>query len=405
MSISLLTFKKGQIIFNEGDAANCAYIIDQGEVEIFVTRGGLNTPLDILAAGEIFGEMAIIDGRSRSASAIAKSDCSLVLVSQSQVQERVDEADPIVRLLLLLLIKRLRANNLLDHSDKSVIFDTVETPSLSFGNKKADGSAAIEKIKMETELYDALHSDQFILYYQPIVDLANNTLAGAEALIRWNSPERGLVRPDLFMGIAEETSLIVPIGKWVVEKAFSDLERLKKTNGPLGKNFSLSINVSGRQFSDPHFFNDLNESVNRFKINLENIKLEITETVLLSGPFAISTIRKLKNYGFKISLDDFGIGYSSLNYLRDISFDCLKIDRDFIKNILADEKSAVLCKAIINIGKDLNIPIVAEGVETLEQAQQLKLMGCHFGQGYFFGKPMPLEAFALQMPSKLPKVG
>jgi EAL domain-containing protein (putative c-di-GMP-specific phosphodiesterase class I) len=385
-------YKAGEVIFSEGDPAECAYIIDHGEVEVLLERQGVETPLGIIRGGEIFGEMAIIDGRRRSATARACSDCQLTVVSQSQVQERVNQADSIVRLLLMILLKRIRsANGSLDRGELSLRpTDTASEAPVKL--KLTEPSSVIDKIKFESELLDALNNKNFVLHYQPIVNFHDGSLAGAEALIRWESPRRGMVRPDLFMGIAEETSLIVPIGRWVIGQAMADLMEINKKLG-LAKNFFMSINISGRQFQDPGFFQDLEQAVFRHQINKENIRLEITEGVLLEGPLAAGHIQRLRDLGFRISLDDFGTGYSSLSYLSDLQFDSLKIDRSFVKNMQKDPKALILCRSITNIANDLGLKVVAEGVETTEQSASLTALGCAYGQGFLFGKPMSLDSF------------
>jgi EAL domain-containing protein (putative c-di-GMP-specific phosphodiesterase class I)/CRP-like cAMP-binding protein len=380
-------YKAGQIIFDQGDNADCAYIIDKGQVEIFVESQGIETPLSLFAEGEIFGEMAIIDGRRRSATARAFTDCVLTVVFQNQVQERVEKADSIVRLLLMILLKRIRSNNesISQNNFGLDMFQSYNKPSTP-----ADPKVVMEKIKFESELLEALEKNHFVLFYQPIVDLKSGAVLGAEALIRWQSQSRGLVSPDIFMGIAEDTSMIVPIGRWVINQASKDLKAFQKI---YGKKFYIGVNISGRQFQDPNFFNDLESAVKEQKINRKDLRLEITEGVLLNGAFAINCIKKLHELGFQVTLDDFGTGYSSLSYLSELQFNFIKIDRSFVKKMLVDEKSMILCRSIANIAKDLGLSVIAEGIEEKNQAKALKDMHCQYGQGYLYGKPQPIEAF------------
>jgi EAL domain-containing protein (putative c-di-GMP-specific phosphodiesterase class I) len=249
----------------------------------------------------------------------------------------------------------------------------------------------IEKIKFEAELFEALMDQAFLLYFQPIVDAHTFQIVGFEALIRWQSETRGMVRPDLFMGVAEETSLIVPIGKWVFEKACETLKEFQNHIQGIAKgaipDLFVAVNISGKQFSDINFFRMLETVPAKYGVNEKHVKLEITEKILLEGNIFFYWIEKCRTMGFPVSLDDFGTGYSMLSYLSEFNVDSLKIDQSFVKKIEQDPKTRIIIQAIINIAKGLNIDVVAEGVETEKQALILRELGCDFLQGYYFGKP------------------
>lgn len=379
-------FAKGQVIFRQNSAADCAYIIETGEVEILIEAHGVETPLSYLSEGEIFGEMAIVDGKKRSATARALTDCTLTVVHQSQVQERVERADSIVRLLLMILIKRLRA-----HSQTNALPSiTLEAPeSLAWVQK--DPKNVMEKIKFESELLQAVEKNNFLLLYQPIIDLKTEKMVGAEALIRWQHPQRGLVSPEVFMGIAEETSMIVPIGRWVINQACKDLKSLQQLLTASVQPIYVSINISGNQLQDPNIFQNLETAAATNQLRKSDLRIEITENILLSGAMAVNCLRKLKQSGFSVILDDFGTGYSSLSYLSELEFDFLKIDRSFTQKMSHDKKSKILCKSILNIAQELEIPVIAEGIEQQEQKQALTEFNCQYGQGFLFAKPLPLE--------------
>lgn len=390
-------FAKGEVIFSEGDTGDCAYIIDKGRVEIFVGTDGEATPIAVLGVGEIFGEMAIIDGSDRSASAIALESCELTTVSQDQLSERIQQSDPIVRLLIIMLIKRNRENIKKNYPMAKVSLDTNVTP-ISKHKKynphfESNDAEAIERIKFEKELENALDCDDFQLYYQPVIDMVNMKVAGFEALIRWNSPSRGMVRPDIFMGIAEETSLIIPIGQWVIQRACEDRATLiEQVNNSkiLNKDFFTAVNVSGRQLQDPDLFDVLDAATKKFKIPPEKFKLELTERVFMTGNYIEEWIKECRDKGYQIALDDFGTGYSSLGYISKFSVDNLKIDRSFVMKMHDDRKTLIIIQAILQIANGLNIPVIAEGIETKKDADALKKLGCHLAQGYLYAKPMPL---------------
>lgn len=383
----LKKFKKGDVVFRTHDRGDCAYIIDSGRIEIFTESFGAEIPISTLGPGEIFGEMAILDHSPRSASARALDEVQVSTISREQFEQRMDTADPIVRLLVSILLKRMRHNMGLPsgpgHDEKRLA-----------SNKEAHDKV-IEKIKFEAELFEALMDQAFRLYFQPIVNANTFKIQGFEALIRWQSSTRGMVRPDLFMGVAEETSLIVPIGKWVFEKACENLKQFQtfirsKTNNP-NDNLFLAVNISGKQFSDINFFHMLETVPMKYGIKEKDIKLEITEKILLEGNIFFYWIEKCRTMGYPVSLDDFGTGYSMLSYLSEFNVDSLKIDQSFVKKIEQDHKTRIIVQAIINIAKGLNVDVVAEGVETERQALILRELGCDLLQGYFFGKPTSYE--------------
>jgi EAL domain-containing protein (putative c-di-GMP-specific phosphodiesterase class I) len=388
--ITLKKFKKGDLIFRAGEDGECAYIVDLGRVQIFTENIEIEAPLSILGPGEIFGEMAILDRSPRTTSARALEDMQVSVVSRQQFEQRMDQADPIVRLLVSILLKRVR-NNL---NPENKIEEELDS---NFNEQKKierehNHNKVIEKIKFEAELFEALVNDSFMLYFQPIVNSSNGKAVGFEALIRWQSETRGMVRPDLFMGVAEETSLIVPIGKWVFEKACECLNgfqtNLKKIN-PNMQDFFVTVNISGKQFSDVNFFQMLEVTPQKYGVSEKHLKLEITEKILLEGNIFFYWIEKCRNLGFPVSLDDFGTGYSMLSYLSDFNVDNIKIDQSFIRKIEQDHKTRIIVQAIINIAKGLGIEVIAEGVETEKQARILSELGCEYLQGYYFGRPTP----------------
>lgn len=247
------------------------------------------------------------------------------------------------------------------------------------------------RVKMETCLRHAIDNNELHLAYQPQIDSFSGRLIGAEALLRWHSPELGVVPPETFIPLAEDTNLITAIGQWVIRQACSDLSGWIE-NG--ATEICLAINISSRQF----YFDNLPEVVQRnldhFNIPPHLIELEITESVLIDDSYNIlSILERIKRIGVSLSLDDFGTGYASLSYLKRFPFDSLKIDRSFIRDITTNPDDAALCEAIIAIGKTLGMHIIAEGVETLEQVLFLKERDVEILQGYYFSRPVPATGF------------
>jgi diguanylate cyclase (GGDEF)-like protein/PAS domain S-box-containing protein len=251
-------------------------------------------------------------------------------------------------------------------------------------------AAVIARAAMEDDLRQALQNNQFVLYYQPQLDC--DRLVGAEALIRWNHPLRKILAPGEFIPIAEETGLILPLGKWVLEAACAQIAawaRRKQT-----ARLSVAVNISARQFRQPDFVEQVLTTLESTGADPRNLRLELTESILVENiEEVIDKMKELKSHGLKFSLDDFGTGYSSLAYLKRLPLDQVKVDRSFIRDILTDESSAAIAQTIISLSRAMGLPVIAEGVETEEQREVLLRLGCHAFQGYLFGHPLPLKEF------------
>jgi diguanylate cyclase (GGDEF)-like protein/PAS domain S-box-containing protein len=253
---------------------------------------------------------------------------------------------------------------------------------------------------LASDLRQAWRENQFEIHYQPQAG-GDGQMIGVEALLRWRHPQRGLVPPDEFISAAEETSLIIPIGRWVLDTACAQLVEWEKR--PDRRHLTISVNVSVRQFRDPEFVDQVMAAIEQSGIQPHKLKLELTESLLAHGiDVTIAKMGSLKDMGVALSLDDFGIGYSSLSYLKRLPLDQLKIDREFVKDILTDANDAAIARTIIDLAHSLNLDVVAEGVETEEQRQFLARQGCHSYQGYLFCRPLPiaeLEQFMDRLPA------
>lgn len=248
-----------------------------------------------------------------------------------------------------------------------------------------------DRARLEAGLRDALRLGRLVLYYQPQVD-ADGRLLGAEALIRWQEPDGRLIPPGEFIPLAEETGLILPLGEWVLETTAALLQEWAR-DAALAK-LVLSINLSAQQFSQPNFVNQVSETIARHGVRNGMWQMELTESVVLGNvEEVIDRMKALKRLGVTFSLDDFGTGYSSLSYLRRLPIDQIKIDREFIRDVAHDPDDAAIVEAIIGLGSTLDLPVVAEGVETEEQRRFLREHVCQTYQGYLFGRPMPIAEF------------
>jgi diguanylate cyclase (GGDEF)-like protein len=245
-------------------------------------------------------------------------------------------------------------------------------------------------LQRETDLRKAIQNKEFINHYQPIVSLRTRSVVGFEALVRWNHPQLGLVYPDSFISIAEETGLIIPITRLVIQEACKDLKDWQEKVQHLQK-LTMNINMSIKHFMQPGLLKDLNAIINDIGLPPDHIKLEITETALAEDmDKTVEQVHRLIDYGFQVVIDDFGTGYSSLSYLQRLPINTLKVDRSFvseIENIANGNRNIV--EAIISLAHRLDMIVVAEGVETLEQYAILLEMKCQFGQGFLFSKPVP----------------
>lgn len=255
---------------------------------------------------------------------------------------------------------------------------------------------ATSRLHLENDLRRALSNDEFVLHYQPIVSLQNQHIAGFEALLRWQSPGRGLVYPREFIQIAEETGLIVPIGTWVLREACRTAKTWEQRLD-LTRSATMSINISPRQFANIDLVRDVQRVLVDTGVDPKLIKLEITESGTMGDPErAVWVLSRLKLLGLQLSIDDFGTGYSSLSYLQRFPLDILKIDRSFVSGLMHNPESRQIVQTIMTLANGMGMDVIAEGIEDIGQARELERLGCRFGQGYFFYKPLTApDAFAL----------
>lgn len=246
-----------------------------------------------------------------------------------------------------------------------------------------------DKIELQSELRKAIEHEEFMLFYQAQMDLANKELIGFEALIRWNHPNKGLLMPSDFIDLAEESGLIIPIGEWVLKTACL---QLKEWSDRGYNNISMAVNLSARQFKDKGFVQMVYNIIEETGIDPNRLELEITETVALKElEYTIDIINELKTAGVSFSLDDFGTGYSAMSYLKRLPITNLKIDKSFLDSVMEDNRDQKIIQAIITLAKSLNLYVIAEGVERSDQEQFLQESNCNMAQGFLYSKPVPKE--------------
>ena len=255
-----------------------------------------------------------------------------------------------------------------------------------------DMSLAIKKkLRLEEELQLALEREEFRLLLQPQVELGRQEVIAAEVLVRWQHPNRGELTPYHFIGVMEETGLIDRLDDWVLEQAGKELKALEDKGLP---QVSLAVNLSAQKFNSPGLVEQVSDLLDRCQVDPKRLELEITESMAMKDVTASArTLHQLRRLGVRLAIDDFGTGYSSLNYLKALNVDVLKIDRSFVKGLPADTDDAAIATAIIAMAHKLNLAVIAEGIETEAQCVYLREQGCELGQGYFFGRPMPIDDF------------
>jgi diguanylate cyclase (GGDEF)-like protein len=260
---------------------------------------------------------------------------------------------------------------------------------------------AIQRLQLEIDLRKAIHQQELVVHYQPIVTIDTGSLVGFEALVRWQHPQKGLVSPAVFIPIAEETGLITQIGHWVLKRSCQQLQQWqaeKRLSAPL----TMSVNLSARQFTQPDLVEQIDQILAETQLDPRYLKLEITESAIMGNAQAAAIVlQELRKRHIQLSIDDFGTGYSSLSYLHSFPVDTLKIDRSFIQQMGEDADSLGLVPLIINIAQKMGMTVVAEGIETQLQLDHLKALHCDFGQGFFFFKPLEADKISALLSSKI----
>ncbi|MDY6978800.1 MAG: EAL domain-containing protein [Pseudomonadota bacterium] len=262
--------------------------------------------------------------------------------------------------------------------------------------------ATATRFVIENELREAIKTSQLVLYYQPQFSLRSEAVTGLEALVRWRHPQRGLVPPDKFIPVAEETGLIISLGGWVIQQALADLRRWRGMGLEVGR---LAINLSARQLFHTQTHDILQQCLEGDPASAHTLELEITESGIMQDPEqAVQTLNAFKGLGVSVAIDDFGTGYSSLAYLKRFPIDLLKIDRSFVRDITVDDDDAAIVRTILAMAQALNLQVIAEGVESEKQLKLLAALGCSEGQGYYYARPMPAEALEAFLHDRVPAI-
>ena len=369
----------------QGESGENAFIIEDGRVEITVESDGKKHVVGTRGEGAMLGEMSLIDNAPRTATVTALEDCTVLEITKNDFTRRLEQTDAVLRMTIQVILTRYRdmlnRSNLKNPTDSSI----AETQELSYFEQ----TDAVETIRIANEFMVALKNNEISLHYQPIIDFQTGEVHGFEALMRWIHPEKGFISPGVFIPVIENNGQIIEASKWAFKEACSALKRIQEKSG-YKRELHMSVNFSSEDFSSPDFVDNMYNALSETDVKPQQLHLEITERILMAQPEkAKETLAMCRKAGMGISIDDFGTGYSSLNYLHAYPINTLKIDQSFVRDMQEKKNSRELVRSIITLGQNLNMSIIAEGVEQIEEAEILKEMGCHFAQGYYYAKPVP----------------
>ncbi|MEM7303292.1 MAG: EAL domain-containing protein [Pseudomonadota bacterium] len=381
-------YPEDHLVFREDEPGDCAYVIKSGSVDVFVEREGRHISVATLAAGEIFGEMAIISNANRSASVRTLEPTTLQRIEPEQVRRRITAMDPVMRTLTEVILTRLHTML------KRVRNMPGQSPLLEF-HDLSDARAAIVDLTLENDIARGIEADEFTPWFQPIVRLADREIVGFEALSRWQHPNRGLLAPNHFIDVAEDSGLIRELTRDCLSKACSAMAELrlaKLQSGGSSDPLFVTVNVSAHDLEDETLLAEVGEALDQSGLEPGGLKIEVTErSIMQSMEQANAVLSELKSLGVGIAIDDFGTGYSSMSHLAHLPITTLKIDRSFVSQMMESSQDRKVVSSIVRLSDELGFDTVAEGIESEDEASILSDLNCQMGQGYLFAKPVRLD--------------
>lgn len=372
------TLNTGSTVFREGEAPDAAYLIERGEVRL--SAGAV--VLARLGPGDLLGEMAVLDDAPHTTTATALADCALLVLDRAQIAERLAATDPIVRALLESQLKRHRGA-LAALQGKGILAPPADAGAMI----EAQG---IGRLRLESQLREAIGTGGLDVRFQPIQEVASGRIAGYEALVRWTHPERGPVSTADFIALAEETSLIVPVGEYVFDAACATLARLRDRHvaSPLP---TVAVNVSSRQLAHAGLIERVVARRGAWGLPSGCLQVEITESRRLDYPQVAQIIATCHGHGIPVALDDFGTGWSHLAHLHRLQFDTVKVDRVFAHEMIASKRAMAIVRAIVQMAQAIGAEVIVEGIETPAQLEVLRGLGCRYAQGWLIGRPQTTD--------------
>lgn len=372
----------GEVLYQQGEPSDCAWLIERGAVELVSINGRRESRRGVLGPGELIGEIGLLDGSPRTDTATARGDTVLLAIEPEQFRERLDGGDAVVRALVDSLLRY----------KQSVIASLPPDAPLPAEDVACDDPAersGIEKIRLEAQLRDALDQGTLEVRYQPIYDMVAARVSGYEALVRWELPGRGPVSPAEFIKLAEETSLIVPVGEYVLERVIETLCALHRLGGtPLP---NIALNLSARQLVEPGTARAIIERVREARLPAGMLKLEVTESRMLDYAPVAAVMQHCRAAGIPFALDDFGTGYSNLTHLHRLEFEYVKMDQAFARQMFDSARAMAIVEAVVAMAHGLGASVICEGVEDARQMHRLRELSVRYAQGYLIGQAAPAE--------------
>ena len=398
LDINRETIAGHSIVFRAGDHGDAAYVIESGCVEVLVGPEGAQQRVAVLSKDAMFGEIALLDGKPRTATVRTLVPTVLLRIDRVHIQALLGRADPVIQYLLKLLLERFRSANptsskaLGTHTTAEDNVEPLPTPP----NGTDYHATAIRTLLLVHDLSKAIDTDQLVLFYQPIMLMEDQSLAGFEALVRWRHPTLGLVSPVEFIPLAEKTGLIKRIGQWVLNQAAKDWAELRTfcdSDDP--QTPFISINLSSPELFEPNIVESIQSIMEQYGVPMDELRIELTESILISNLGQVSAaLKRLRAQGVGIALDDFGTGYAGLDYLQNLPFTCIKIDKSFVQQMDQSSRSLQIVRSALELSRLLGMTSVAEGIEDEDTAKALGQMGCTYAQGFHYAKPMALSKIA-----------
>jgi EAL domain-containing protein (putative c-di-GMP-specific phosphodiesterase class I) len=367
----------GEVLYRQGDPSDCAWLVEQGAIELTSMQGRRTVGHGVLGPGELIGELGMLDGAPRSATATARGATVLLSIEHDQFLDRLDSGDPIVRTLVDSLLRRTRAIIASLPTD-------IALPAEDSACDDPEDRIGIDKIRLEAQLRDAIDTGTLEVRYQPIYDIPAGRVASYEALVRWELPERGPVSPAEFIKLAEETSLIVPVGEYVLDRVIEVLTGLRDAGtDPLP---SIAVNLSAKQLVEPGMARQIVARAQRAALRPGTLKLEVTESRMLDYAPVAAVMQHCREHGVPFALDDFGTGYSNLTHLYKLEFEFVKVDQAFARHMFESPRAMAIVEAIVAMAHGIGADVICEGVETREQLRRLRELGVRYAQGYLVGQ-------------------
>lgn len=390
-------------VFQTGDSGDAAYVIETGCVEVLVGPPEAPRRVAVLAEGAMFGEVALLDRQPRTATVRTLMPTRLLRIDRAHIEGLLERSDPVIQYLLRILLQRFRTtsgNAPPAATDRNAMADAPAPAA-----ERDVHSAAVRTLMLAHDLANAIDAEQLALYYQPIVTLPARTVAGFEALVRWRHPTIGMVSPDEFIPVAEKTGVIHRIGQWVLERAMRDWPALRALcTAPRQAAPFVSVNLSAAELCNPGTLEFISERLKAHGMAPQDLHVELTETAVIGNIAAVSqNLQTLRSMQVGVALDDFGTGYAGLGYLQTLPFSSIKVDKSFVQQMHESGRSFQIIKSALELSRTLDLDTVAEGIEDLHTAEVLESMGCSYAQGYYFARPMPMDAIAAWASSYVPR--